>query len=81
MPKNIESLLAGRNAAPLSQREIDRAISTFLSLDPLSRVRHEARARTVFRVEVTEQGETSEIVFGPIFTLVKELSALTHFLV
>jgi hypothetical protein len=44
---------------------VTRVIEEFLSLDPRSPVRHEADARTRFRVENTLEGETAEIVFGP----------------
>lgn len=65
MPHNRESLLAGRNLAPLTEREISRAISTFIALDTQAPVRHVAGERTRFRVEITENEEVAEIVFGP----------------
>ncbi len=63
MPANRGSLLAGRNAIPLDEREIRRALNTFLGLDGNAPVRHEPEARTRFRVVVEE--DLSEIVFGP----------------
>lgn len=60
-----DSLLTGRNAAPLTEREIFRATNTFFSLDRDAPVRYEPGARTRFRVEQTADGELAEIVFGP----------------
>jgi hypothetical protein len=67
MPANRVSLLAGRNLAPLTQREIDRATSTFLGLDRAAPVRYEAEARTTFRVVIEETEDIAEVVFGPDF--------------
>jgi hypothetical protein len=65
MPTNRDSLLAGRNTAPLTDDDIRRAFNTFLGLDNQIPVRHEAGARTCCRSGVTEQGEVyAEIVFG-----------------
>ena len=41
MPANRESLLAGRRLAPLNQKEITRAINTFLGLDRAAPVRYQ----------------------------------------
>jgi hypothetical protein len=65
MPANRESLLAGRNGAPLDPRDVRRAINTFLGLDRSAPVRYEEGARTAFRVIVEEVEEIVEIVFGP----------------
>lgn len=65
MPANRESLLAGRNPAPLDPREIRRATNTFLGLDPVASVRYAEGARTAFRVTIEETEEIVEIVFGP----------------
>jgi hypothetical protein len=65
MPANRESLLAGRRAAPLDQKEVTRALNTFLGLDRLAPVRYAEGARTAFRVVVEEAEDVAEIVFGP----------------
>jgi len=65
MPANRESLLAGRNGAPLDPRDVRRATNTFLGLDSTAPVRYEEGARTAFRVTVEEVEEVVEIVFGP----------------
>ncbi len=66
MPANHESLLAGRSLAPLADKDVKRAISTFLGLDPKAPVRYQEAARTSFRVYLDESGqETPEIIFGP----------------
>ncbi len=61
------SLLAGRNLAPLSEDDVRRVINTFLGMGSTINTVHEARRRTVFRVQrEQETGETyGEIVFGP----------------
>jgi len=65
MPTNRDSLLAGRNAAPLSDDDIRRAFNTFLGLENQIPVRHEAGAKTRCRSGVTAQGEAyAEIVFS-----------------
>jgi hypothetical protein len=65
MPANRESLLAGRNGAPLDQREVSRAINVFLGLDATAPVRYEEGARTRFHVSLEEAEAIVEIVFGP----------------
>jgi hypothetical protein len=67
MAEGKPSLLAGRNAAPLSSDEIKRVVNTFLGLDKNVNVRYEEGSRTVFRVGLDEQSGTQygEIVFGP----------------
>lgn len=65
MARAPTSLLTGRRTAPLDERQVKRVIEEFLSLDKTSPVRHEADARTRFRVENNANGETAEIVFGP----------------
>jgi len=64
MPANRESLLAGRRLAPLDQKEITRAINTFLGLDRAAPVRYEEGVRTAFRVVIEETEDIAEIVFG-----------------
>jgi hypothetical protein len=60
------SLLAGRNHAPLSQEDVRRAVNTFLGLDQHVNVRFEESARTIFHVVIAESGEQgAEIIFGP----------------
>ena len=65
MPANRESLLAGRNQQPLSEKDILRAVNTFLGLDPKSPMRFYEGERTRFRVQVLGDEEVPEIVFGP----------------
>ena len=67
MPANVESLLAGRNNVPLSERDVTSASNTFLGMDRDAPFRFEEGARTRFRVvEGQENEETiAEIVFGP----------------
>ena len=64
MPANRDLLLAGRNAAPLDDQAVRRAVNTFLGLDPTAPVRYEPGARTRFRVVAGEPEEFAEIVFG-----------------
>lgn len=66
MPGDRQSLLAGRNPAPLTPGEIRRATNTFLGLDQNVNVRYEPNARTAFRVCQDGAGEEyGEIIFGP----------------
>lgn len=59
------SLLDGRNAAPLNDREQRRAANVFLGLDPAVNARYEAGARTRFQVSVDDSGEEfGEVVFS-----------------
>lgn len=44
------SLLEGRNAAPLSEKEIKRASNTFIGFDQNVNVRYESGSFTRFRV-------------------------------
>jgi hypothetical protein len=60
------SLLAGRNQAPLSLVDVRRATQTFLGLDQTVVVRYEEKVATAFQVAVDENGQQyGEIVFGP----------------
>lgn len=62
---NRESLLAGRNAQPLSDDDVRRVYNTFLGLDPTLPVRYEAGSRTVFRVPGRGPEPTEcEVTFG-----------------
>ncbi len=62
----MASLLAGRNLAPLSRGEIDRASATFIAFDNSVNARYETATPTRF-VVVPEQGgepEYGEVVFS-----------------
>ena len=66
MPSSSGSLLAGRNSAPLSPKEIQRVTNIFLGLDATVSTRYEEAARTAFVVSEDEDGQDyGEIVFGP----------------
>jgi hypothetical protein len=65
MPANYDSLLAGRNRAPLTEQQILRASATFNGLDRDVPARYEDGARTRFRVVQAESEEVAEVVFGP----------------
>jgi hypothetical protein len=59
------SLLEGRNNAPLSEKEIKRASNTFIGFDQNVNVRYEPGAHTRFRVSEDEAGEEyGEIIFS-----------------
>jgi len=75
MPANRESLLAGRNPAPLSEQEVRCATNTFLGLDGTAPVRYEADSRTRFRIVQDGDGgdDVAEILFGRICTLARAL--------
>lgn len=63
--KRFASLLEGRNAAPLNEREQRRAANVFLGLDPTVSARYEAGSRTRFVVSLDEDGdEFGEIIFS-----------------
>jgi len=63
MPHDRDSLLAGRNAQPLSEEDQRKATNTFLGLDHNVPVKYEG-ARTRFRLYVEDGLEIGEIVFG-----------------
>ena len=66
MPSPRRSLLAGRNQAPLSDREIRRATNTFLGIEQTVATRYDSQCATAFRVSIDADGEEyGEIVFGP----------------
>jgi hypothetical protein len=65
MPANRESLLAGRNQQPLSEKDVVRAVNTFLGVEPKSPMRFVEGERTRFRVEIRDEEEVVEIIFGP----------------
>jgi hypothetical protein len=67
MPSNIESLLAGRNRAPLTDSEVKRALATLYGIDRNVPVRYEEAGRTRFRVAEEDGAEITEVVFGPDF--------------
>jgi hypothetical protein len=63
-------IMGGRRTRPLSESEVRAVANTFMGLDPsVHTVRHEAGARTVFRIVSAEDSDTGEefgeIVFGP----------------
>lgn len=64
MPANRESLLAGRNQQPLSDKDVVRATNTFLGLEQQAPVRFDAECRTTFVVRNEGAEEIAEIVFG-----------------
>lgn len=60
-----QSLLDGRQVAPLTEAEIRRASSTFMGLDNQVNVRYEARSTTRFVTGMDESGEEfGEIIFS-----------------
>lgn len=62
---NRESLLAGRNAQPLSDDDVRRVYNTFLGLDSTLPVRYEPGVRTVFRVPACgPEPSDCEVTFG-----------------
>lgn len=62
---NRESLLAGRNAQPLSDDDVRRVYNTFLGLDSTLPVRYEPGLRTVFRVPARgPEPSDCEVTFG-----------------
>jgi hypothetical protein len=66
MPNERQSLLAGRNNAPLSPEEIRRATNVFLGFDDKVNARYDANSRTAFRVSTDGSGNVyGEVVFGP----------------
>jgi hypothetical protein len=65
MANELSSLLAGRNAVPLNQQEILRAVNTFLGLDNQVNVKHEQGSQTAFHVRKSETAQDyGEIIFG-----------------
>jgi hypothetical protein len=61
----IGSLLGGRNAAPLSQQEINRASNSFLGMDANVSARYETGATTKFVTDMDQDGqEFGEVVFS-----------------
>jgi hypothetical protein len=66
MPSKASSLLAGRNKAPLSPEQINRAANIFLGFDNTVSTRYAPNANTGFRVTTDDRGAPfGEIVFGP----------------
>lgn len=64
MAANRASLIAGRNAAPLSVEEIRRVANTFIGLDREANFRYAEGEPTRCRVETTEHEVICEIVYG-----------------
>ena len=63
--RQSQSLLAGRNVAPLSDKEIQRVSSTFLGMDNKVNVKYESGSSTKFVVSQDAEGqEFGEIVFS-----------------
>jgi hypothetical protein len=65
MARGIQSLLAGRNTAPLSQQEEQRVSNTIMGLETKINFRVVSGESTRFRVFNDEDGmEVAEIIFG-----------------
>lgn len=65
MARERDSLLGGRRAAGLTDREVRNVLNTFLAFERKLAVKHQAGQRTRFRVYTDEQGEEiAEVVFG-----------------
>ena len=65
MARERNSLLAGRRAAPLDDRDVRNVYNIFRGLEPRLAVAHEAGSRTRFRVTVDEEGEEfGEVIFS-----------------
>ncbi|MFG6460836.1 hypothetical protein ACG04Q_04570 [Roseateles sp. DXS20W] len=63
--QRFASLLDGRNAAPLTEKEQKRAANTFIGLDRNVNARYEEGARTRFVTAEDENGEEyGEIIFS-----------------
>jgi hypothetical protein len=65
LAKELSSLLAGRNRAPLDPGQIRRATNVFLALDNKVNARYDQNSSTGFRVSFESGEEFGEIVFGP----------------
>jgi len=63
--RGLPSLLAGRNTAALTERQVKSIVEFAYGLDRSANVRHNPEGRTVFRVYEDEGDEKCEIVFGP----------------
>ena len=65
MARERNSLLAGRRAEALTEREIRNVINVFLGFEQRLAVIHEPSSRTRFRVYIDENGdEIGEVVFS-----------------
>lgn len=65
MARERDSLLAGRRAGALDEREVRNVLNTFLSFERRLAVKHEAGQRTRFRVYIDQEGEEiGEVIFG-----------------
>lgn len=65
MAKGTDSLLHGRNHAPLTERQQKQVLSFFFGMDAGANVRYDAASRTVFREINDDDDLNHEIVFGP----------------
>lgn len=66
MPPRIgNSLIGGRNRAPLDSDEVRRVTNTFVGLYRQANFRHEAGSITRFIVEGSGDGQAGTIIFGP----------------
>lgn len=63
--RGVPSLLAGRNTAPLTDRQIGNTFEIAYGLDRSANLRYDPGHRTVFRVYMEDGVEKCEIVFGP----------------
>lgn len=65
MARERDSLLAGRRAAALDEREVRNVLNTFLTFERRLAVKHQEGERTRFRVYIDENGEEiAEVIFG-----------------
>jgi uncharacterized protein YjaZ len=60
----MASLLGGRNLAPLTDRQISRAVTTILAFDNTVAYRYEAQSQTRFVVKTEEEEEYGEVIFS-----------------
>lgn len=62
----LGSLLPGRNSSPLNDRDIRRAINTFLGFEERISIKYDPDGATAFHVRVDENSdEYGEIIIGP----------------
>lgn len=65
MPGPLNSLLAGRNNRPLTQRQIRQATAILLGMEPRVAFDYQQSAHTAFRVRSDGDEEFGEIIIGP----------------
>jgi hypothetical protein len=63
----MASLIAGRNPAPLTEKEVQRVTDTAFAYEPTVTFKYDATATTAFhvRVDPLTNDEYGEVVFGP----------------